>query len=71
MTLNKELLIKDSKKIGKLILAFAICSYGIMQIKVVNLGMEPWDTLILGISNRISMDFGKVTQIVGFYSTFL
>ncbi len=66
MTLNKELLINDVKKIGGLILAFAICGYGTMQIKVVGLGMEPWDTLILGISNKTGMNFGRITQAVGF-----
>ncbi len=66
MTLNKELLIKDIKKIPGLILAFTICGYGTIQIKVVNLGMEPWDTLVLGISDKAGMDFGKATQFVGF-----
>ena len=66
MTLNKKLLIGDIKKIPGLILAFAICGYGTIQIKVVNLGMEPWDTLVLGISDKTGMGFGKVTQIVGF-----
>ena len=66
MTLNKELLIKDIKKIPGLILAFAICGYGTIQIKVANLGMEPWDTLVLGISDKAGMDFGKATQFVGF-----
>lgn len=65
MKLNRELFTEDIKKIPGLILAFAICGYGMIQIKVVNLGMAPWDTLDLGISNKTGMDFGKVTQIVG------
>ena len=65
MTLNKELLIKDAKKTIGLIFAFAICGYGTIQIKVVNLGMDPWDTFALGINSKIGINFGKVTQIVG------
>ncbi len=65
MKLNRELLTEDVKKIPGLILAFAICGYGMVQIKVVNLGMAPWDTLDLGISDRTGIDFGKATQIVG------
>lgn len=65
MKLNKKLLVGDVKKAPGLILAFAICGYGTIQIKVANLGMEPWDTLALGINSRTGIDFGKVTQIVG------
>ncbi len=65
MTLNKELLIGDIKKIPGLIFAFAICGYGTIQIKVINLGMDPWDTLALGIDDRTGLGFGKITQIVG------
>lgn len=66
MTLNKGLLIKDIKKTAGLILAFFICAYGIIQIKVLDLGMAPWDTFALGINNKTSMEFGKITQIIGF-----
>ncbi|MFW5648593.1 MAG: YczE/YyaS/YitT family protein [Candidatus Alkaliphilus sp. MAG34] len=65
MKLNKKLFTGDVKKVPGLILAFAICGYGTIQIKVANLGMEPWDTLALGINSRTGIDFGKVTQIVG------
>lgn len=65
MVLNKKLLVEDIKKIPGLILAFAICGYGTIQIKVADLGMEPWDTLVLGISDKTGMDFGRVTQLVG------
>lgn len=65
MKLNTELFIKDTKKIAGLILAFAIYGYGAIQIKVVNLGMAPWETLALGVSNKTGMSFGKVTQIIG------
>lgn len=66
MALNKELLFEDAKKIIGLIFSFAICGYGTVQIKVINLGMDPWDTFALGINSKIGIDFGKVTQIVGF-----
>lgn len=66
MTLNKELLVEDAKKIGGLVFAFAVCAYGIIQIKVVNLGMAPWETLALGITNQTGVDFGKITQGLGF-----
>lgn len=65
MTINKEMIIEDVKKIPGLILGFFICAYGIAQIKVLNFGMAPWDTLILGIASKTGMEFGKVTQIIG------
>ncbi|MBU5675199.1 membrane protein [Alkaliphilus sp. MSJ-5] len=66
MTINKEMLIEDVKKIPGLLLGFLICAYGIAQIKVLNFGMAPWDTLVLGIVSKTGLEFGKVTQIMGF-----
>ncbi|QUH18554.1 YczE/YyaS/YitT family protein [Alkaliphilus sp. B6464] len=66
MTINKEMLIEDVKKIPGLFLGFLICAYGIAQIKVLNFGMAPWDTLVLGIASKTGLEFGKVTQIMGF-----
>jgi len=66
MTINKELLSEDIKKIPKLILAFLIIGYGIAQIKALNFGMGPWDTFALGIVTKISLEFGQIMQIIGF-----
>ncbi len=66
MKLNKKLLVEDGKKIPGLMLAFLIIGYGIAQIKALDFGMAPWDTLALGMSNHISLEFGQVTQIMGF-----
>lgn len=66
MTLNKKLLIDDLKKTGGLIFSFIIYAYGVIQIKVLNLGMAPWETLALGINNQTGIDFGKIIQGVGF-----
>lgn len=66
MTLNKELLIGDVKKSIYLILSFAIYAYGVIQVKALDLGMAPWETFALGVNNKTGIDFGKVTQGVGF-----
>lgn len=65
MTLNKDLLIEDVKKIPGLLVAFIIIGYGIAQTKALNFGMAPWDTLGLGIVNITGMEFGKIIQLIG------
>lgn len=65
MNVNKEMLLQDIKKIPGLVLAFFICAYGIAQVKVLNFGMAPWDTLVLGINSKTGIEFGKLTQAIG------
>lgn len=65
MILNKDLLINDIKKIPGLILAFIVCAYGIAQIKNLNIGMNSWATLNLGLSYKSGIDFGKISQLIG------
>jgi uncharacterized membrane protein YczE len=66
MTINKEMMIQDIKKIPGLIFAFLIIGYGIAQTKALNFGMAPWDTFGLGIVSRTGLEFGEITQIIGF-----
>jgi len=70
MKLNKELLVEDIKKLPGLILAFLIIGYGIAQIKALDFGMAPWDTLGLGLVRKTSLEFGQITQIIGFLIIF-
>lgn len=65
MSINNELILEDIKKIPGLLLAFVICAYGLAQMKNVNIGMNSWATLNLGIAFKTSIDYGKASQLVG------
>lgn len=65
MTINNDLLLKDIKKIPGMLIAFVIIAYGIVQMKNVNIGMNSWATLNLGVSFKTGIDYGKASQLIG------
>ncbi|SKC84268.1 YczE/YyaS/YitT family protein [Maledivibacter halophilus] len=65
MKINRDLLVEDIKKFPGLILAFMVCAYGIAQMKNLNIGMNSWTTLNLGLSLKVGIDFGKISQLMG------
>lgn len=67
MKINKEMILKDVKKLPGLFGGFFLCAYGIAQMKAANIGMNSWGTLNLGIASKFAIEFGKVTQIVGIF----
>lgn len=67
MNINKELLINDLKKIPRQLLGYLIIASGLSIIKAMNLGMNPWGTLQLGISQLTGISFGTAQQLVGLF----
>lgn len=63
--MNKQLLIKDLKKVPRQMLGFLIMAFGISLIKSADIGMNAWSTLQLGISKISGLPFGTVSQLVG------
>lgn len=66
MKIDKEILLEDIKKIPGLLLAFIVCAFGISQMKNLNLGMNPWGTFHIGLSYKTGLEFGTISQLVGF-----
>jgi uncharacterized membrane protein YczE len=65
MKMNKELLLKDLKQIPKLIVAFLIIAYGMVQMKDVSIGMHAWATLTMGLMKVTNLNFGQLSQLIG------
>lgn len=65
MTINKDILIEDIKKLPGLLLSFFICAYGLAQMKNVGIGMNSWATLNMGIAYKSGIYYGKASQLVG------
>lgn len=65
MKINKNLLIKDLKQVPKLIIAFLIIAYGMVQMKDVSIGMHAWATLTLGLMKVTNLNFGQLSQLIG------
>lgn len=64
--MNKEIILKDIKKIPKQIIGYMIIGFSVYLLKLMNLGMHPWGTLQLGIVNITGLPFGTISQLVGF-----
>ncbi|MGL5328667.1 MAG: YczE/YyaS/YitT family protein [Peptostreptococcaceae bacterium] len=54
-----------SKKMGRLILGFVMCSFAIAFMINANLGLSPWDVLHEGIANKLGITMGMSTIVVG------
>lgn len=65
MSISKDILLEDIKKIPELLLSFVICAYGISQMKNLGIGMNSWATLNLGIAVKSGIDYGKASQLIG------
>ena len=51
-------------KVAKLVIGLFICSIGIVMTINANLGMQPWDVLHQGLSNKLGITIGTATIIV-------
>ena len=51
-------------KVAKLVIGLLVCSIGIVMAINVNLGMQPWDVLHQGLSNKLGITIGTATIIV-------
>jgi uncharacterized membrane protein YczE len=65
MKINKILLYKDLKQIPKLMVAFLIIAYGMVQMKDVSIGMHAWAALTLGLMKITNLNFGQLSQLIG------
>jgi len=65
MKINKNLLLNDLKRVPKLIIAFLIIAYGMVQMKDVAIGMHAWATLTLGLMKITNLNFGQLSQLIG------
>lgn len=65
MKIKKNLLFRDLKQIPKLIIAFLIIAYGMVQMKDVSIGMHAWATLTLGLMKVTNLNFGQLSQLIG------
>ncbi len=65
MTINKELLLQDIKKMPGLLLGFVFCAYGLAQMKNVGIGLNSWGTLNLGLALKTGLKFGVISQLLG------
>lgn len=51
-------------KVAKLVIGLFVCSIGIVMTINANLGMQPWDVLHQGLSNKLGITIGTATIIV-------
>jgi len=65
MKIDKQMLFKDIKQVPKLIIAFLIIAYGMVQMKDVSIGMHAWATLTLGLMKVTNLNFGQLSQLIG------
>jgi len=65
MKINKNILLYDLKRVPKLIFAFLIIAYGMVQMKDVSIGMHAWATLTLGLMKITNLNFGQLSQLIG------
>lgn len=65
MKIDKKLLLKDLKQVPKLIVAFLIIAYGMVQMKDISIGMHAWATLTLGLMKVTNLNFGQLSQLIG------
>jgi len=65
MTINKKILYHDLKQVPKLLIAFLIIAYGMVQMKDVSIGMHAWATLNLGLMKVTNLNFGQLSQLIG------
>ncbi len=62
---ERELFIKDLKKMPKLFMGLFFVALGLIFSKRSGLGMLPWGVFHTGISNITVLKFGQVVQFVG------
>lgn len=65
MKYQKEMIISDLHKLGKLIVGFLIMSVGITLNIRAGLGLSSWNIFHNGLENVIPLTFGQIIQIVG------
>lgn len=60
-----EAIYKIIKKLPKLFFGFFLAALGIVFMVEARIGMNPWGTFELGLTNVTGLSYGHITQIVG------
>jgi len=63
--INKENTINLALRLMKLLASFIIITFGIVFMLKADLGMNPWSTFAMGVSNVTHISFGHANQLIG------